>query len=227
MWEAPDDVAQEHINDLFNILSSGARRVVVVTMPDIGRTPRFSGTKEGSWVSELVSQYNTSLLLRLQTLRERFNGEEGYQVTTIDGAHIFEVLLAQDKWDIENPLLDVNVPGTDKKEEVRKEAQKTLNFVTEELLENRAFDDAWKLKGRSKAEVISKKIESEKVAFFADSVHPSAEAHYAIAAMACEMMSKKGLYCNKDNYTFEQAVADSKENDPSLGPAIKPEKEEL
>ncbi|MGI9279781.1 MAG: SGNH/GDSL hydrolase family protein [Endozoicomonas sp.] len=226
MWADPDDVAQEHINDIFNILSSGARRVVVVLLPDIGKTPRFIGTEEGLKVSGLIEKYNDSMEQRLQLLRERFNGEGGYQVTTIHGDHIFDVLLAQDRWDTVNPLLDVEVPGVDK-EDVRKEAKATQNFVTQELVENRAFDDNWKLKGRSKAEATSIKVVDKKVAFFADSVHPSAEAHYAIAKMACEMMSEKGLYCNPANYPLSKAREDSKDHDPTLGASIKPERDEL
>ncbi|WP_062260729.1 SGNH/GDSL hydrolase family protein [Endozoicomonas arenosclerae] len=227
MWADPDDVSQEHINDIFNILLSGARRVVVVLLPDIGRTPRFNGTDEGRQVTSLITKYNDSMEQRLQLLRARFNGEGGYQVTTIHADRIFDVLLAQEHWDTVNPLLDVEVPGVDKKEEVRKEAEATRNFVVQELVDNHAFDDNWKLKGRSRQEATSKKVVDKKVAFFADSVHPSAEAHYAIAKMACEMMSEKGLYCDPANYPLSKAREDSRYHDPTLGAAIKPERDEL
>ncbi|WP_281646791.1 SGNH/GDSL hydrolase family protein [Parendozoicomonas sp. Alg238-R29] len=207
-WSDPDDVAQEHARNVWHILSAGAQRVAVVLLPDISDTPRYHPNrsepknKEALFISDLVQRYNTSLLMRLNLLREEFHGSNSYQVMTIDGNKMFKELQAEKKWDITNPILDIAVPGTDlaTTQTAKKEPE---NFVIQELKQNRAFDDTWNILG---ARIYDS---DETMPFFADSVHPSAEAHYAIAEKACQMMSTDfNIPCSINNYPPEQAKAD-------------------
>ena len=215
-WAEPSDVAQEHVNDVWNLLAAGARKVVVVTLPDISKTPRFKGTKDERKMAQLIRDYNTHLTTRLNDLRWRFGGDNHFQVITIHGDRMFEELLAEERWDVDEPLLDVQIPGMDVKEPLEEEAENTGNFVNTQLLANKAFDDNWKLTGRTKGSVVNRNVSTGKIAFFADSVHPSAEAHYAIAAKACETVQHYNLPCNPDNYSYQQARADSTQHNPGL-----------
>ena len=171
------------------MLSAGARRVAVVLLPDISDTPRFHPDRskpknaEARHLSSLIQRYNTSLRFRLNLLREEFNGDHGYQVMTIDGYKLFRDLQKQPKWDLENPILDIAIPGVTPETVARAEPKvKGDNFVDLELRKNHGFDDAWYLMGMNSPQL------GNKVPFFADTVHPSAEAHLAIAKWACEVM---------------------------------------
>ena len=218
LWDKPGDIAQEHIHDIWNILSSGAKKVAVVTMPDIGQSPRFKGTKRGKKVSSLVQEYNEHLEFRLSILRGLFKGDNSYQLITIHGDQLFAELLKEDRWDVEHPLLDVAIPGVDPKEEREAVAEERGDFVTAELLENKSFDDNWVLEQKSPQEAVATNVLPNKTAFFADSVHPSAEAHYAIATKACKILASFNIPCNPEHYTYEQAKRDSTQNNPNLGP---------
>ncbi len=82
--------------DVWNVLDAGARRVAVVLLPGISNVPRFhpdhSQPKDhtAQALSNMVNRYNTSLLMRLNLLREEFNGDGGDQVMTIDGNQMFK-----------------------------------------------------------------------------------------------------------------------------------------
>ena len=206
-WEDPDDVAQEQEHDIRNVLDAGATRVAVVLLPDISRTPRFHNTDRASKVSGLITVYNASMTMRLARIWEDYGGAKTDRVATIDGNRLFTELQNEDRWDLEHPVLNVPIPGVDDEDEVeskqatrRRKARDDNDFVSTELLENRAFDDNWRIRKGSRAEA------SNGIPFFADSVHPSAEAHYAIAKKACLMMAKDfNIPCDPNNYTEKQA----------------------
>ncbi|MCL6268921.1 SGNH/GDSL hydrolase family protein [Sansalvadorimonas sp. 2012CJ34-2] len=210
-WSDPDEVAQEHARDVWKILDAGARRVAVVLLPDISDTPRYHPDpskpkdKESLHISNLIQKYNTSLIMRLNLLREQYHGDNGYQLVTVDGARMFKELLKEDRWDVSHPILDIAVPGTDGPVERASAADSAQpdNFVLRELKKNKGFADTFHIKG------MNIQPEQSKTKFFADSVHPSSDAHYAIAAKACVIMQKQfAVPCSPDNYTFEQAKAD-------------------
>ncbi len=208
-WSDPDDVAQEYASDVWNILAAGAQRVAVVTLPDISKTPRFANSRDKQLLSDNIKRYNESLVMRLNLLREEFGSENSHRVMTIDGFQIFQELLSNTEfWDVENPLLDIPIPGMDEEdsvvEAVRKESEENKDFVTTELTENNAFSDNWRIRSDLKKTGGSRKV------FFADSVHPSAEGHYELSAKACLLMSQKhNIPCNPANYSYQQAVDDS------------------
>ena len=211
-WDNPDDVAQEHAQDIWNLLHSGASRVAVITLPDISVAPRFQNTSFRKSMHAKWEIYDTSLRFRLNLLREEFGDINGNRLFIIDGQEIFVRLKSDARWDFENPILDIPIPGMDseatRREDVmtqyRAEAKDANNLVRQELLENAAFEDVWQeVRGKFN------KVTKEKTAFFSDSVHPSAEAHYAIAELACEKLSQNNIYCDPQNYTKEQAISDS------------------
>lgn len=204
-WPDPDDVAQEMARDVWNVLDAGARRVAVVLLPDISDVPRFhpdhSQPKDhtAQALSNMVNRYNTSLRMRLNLLREEFNGDGGYQVMTIDGNQMFKSLQTDSRWDLVHPILKIMVPGVD---DISLERETVPdNFVENELRENGSFQDTWAIKGDNP-------ISAGKIPFFADSVHPSSEAHYTIAKHVCGMMATTfHIPCNPDNYRAELALA--------------------
>ncbi|CAM3790048.1 SGNH/GDSL hydrolase family protein [Parendozoicomonas haliclonae] len=208
-WSDPDDVAQEMARDIWMTLDAGAQRVAVVLLPDISDTPRFHPDRsqgksaEALAISSLIQRYNTSLRMRLNLLREEFHGANGYQVVTIDGDRMFKLLQADPRWDLERPILDIAVPGVDV---VSTEgAPVGNNFINTELKKNQGFRDTFGIRG---ANVIA----PGNVPFFADTVHPSADAHYAIAVAACRTMSEDfNIPCNPDNYTEAMALAEAQQ----------------
>ncbi len=63
---------------------------------------------------------------------------------------------------------------------------------------------AFRIRGRKDPNPIS----AGKIPFFADSVHPSSDAHYAIARHVCGIMPTTfHIPCNPDNYRTELALA--------------------
>ena len=205
-WPDPNDVAQEYARDVWNILSAGAKHVAVGLLPDLSDTPRFypdrskPKSQKALEVSSLVERYNTSLRMRLNLLGEEFSSENGYQIITIDGDKLFKELQADNRWDVTNPILDIDIPGMEPVTTTTDTAQQ--NFVTTELRNNREFDDTWHIKG-------TRTPAKGKVPFFADTVHPSAEAHYAIAENICLLLQDNfNITCSKNNYSREQAKAD-------------------
>ncbi len=186
-WSDPGDVAQEYARDIWTVLSAGARRVAVVLLPDVSDTPRFYPDRsqpkstQARHLSSLIQNYNTSLSMRLNLLREEFGGDNGYQVMTIDGQRLFAELQKQPHWDLEHPILDIEIPGMAPAAEPEVKAE---NFIDRELRKNKGFEDTWHIQGVNQAS-------GDKVPFFADTVHPSVEAHHAIAKWACSLMRDK------------------------------------
>ena len=185
-------------------------------MPDISLTPRFQETdearEEGKEIQSLIERYNTSLRMRLNLLREELKEDDVYQLVTIDGTEMFATLMKLEGWDFTTPLLEILIPGVDKPEEkISSLAESRSDYITAELAENKAFRDNWRLSigedGHSRDATPFQ--ETNGTAFYADSVHPSAEAHYEIAKFSCKQLQKFNIPCDRANYPIEEAKEDS------------------
>ncbi|KEI70547.1 SGNH/GDSL hydrolase family protein [Endozoicomonas elysicola] len=215
-WHDPDDIAQEQAQDIYNVLQAGAQRVIVFVLPDITAAPRFLNSPERQELHEKWRVYNASLSMRINLLRETFPQHSGYRVMKIDGEEVFGTLRNDPQWDFEHPILNIPIPGMDDAEEVekerqariaekRKEAEQQHNIVTQELLSNAAFDDSWQPIRDHFSQVTP-----GKTAFYSDSVHPSAEAHYAIAEQTCQILAERfNIPCDTHHYSKEQAIKEA------------------
>ncbi|WP_299726240.1 SGNH/GDSL hydrolase family protein [uncultured Endozoicomonas sp.] len=220
-WDDPDDIAQEQAQDIYNVLQAGAQRVIVFLLPDITAAPRFLNSPMRSELHEKWLKYNASLSMRINLLREAFPENHGYRVMKIDGEEVFSTLRKDPQWDFVHPILDIPIPGMDDAEAVeiernafitekRREAEEQKNFVSQELLNNAAFDDNWQPTGERFSQVTPLKT-----AFYSDSVHPSAEAHYAIAEETCVMISERfNIPCDTGNYPKNQAIKEALKRKP-------------
>lgn len=208
-WNNPDDIAQEHSHDIWSVLNAGAKRVIVIILPDISTTPRFKNSPERLTISNNWLNYNKSLRSRLELLREEFSEDSPYRLMTVDAQEIFQKLQQEPGWDHDNPILDVPISGVDDSDDTaetqrselikkkKDEAQEQNNVINAELYNNVALEDTWLTKGlRATPETDTKKIR-----FYSDSVHPSYEAHLAIARLLCDKMSADfNIPCSPANY---------------------------
>ena len=215
-WQDPDDIAQEQAQDIHNVLQAGAQRVIVFLLPDITSAPRFLNAPERQELHEKWRAYNASLSMRINLLRESFPQHSGYRVMKIDGEEVFEILRKDPQWDFVHPILNIPIPGIDDNGEVekdrqaliaqkRKEAEQQRNIVTQELLSNAVFDDSWQ-PVRDHFSLVT----PGKTAFYSDGVHPSAEAHYAIAEQTCGILEERfNIPCDTRNYPEELAIKEA------------------
>ncbi|WP_257294774.1 SGNH/GDSL hydrolase family protein [Endozoicomonas sp. YOMI1] len=215
-WQDPDDIAQEQAQDIYNVLQAGAQRVIVFLLPDITSAPRFLNAPERQELHEKWRAYNASLSMRINLLRESFPQHSGYRVMKIDGEEVFEILRKDPQWDFVHPILNIPIPGIDDNGEVEKdrqalisqkriEAEQQRNIVTQELLSNAVFDDSWQPVRDHFSQVTP-----GKTAFYSDSVHPSAEAHYAIAEQTCQILEERfNIPCDTSNYPKELAIKEA------------------
>ncbi|WP_066017047.1 SGNH/GDSL hydrolase family protein [Endozoicomonas atrinae] len=222
-WHDPDDIAQEQAQDIYNVLQAGAQRVIVFILPDITAAPRFLNSPERQELHEKWRVYSASLSMRINLLRETFPQHSGYRVMKIDGEEVFGTLRKDPQWDFEHPILNIPIPGMDDAEEVekerqarivekRKEAEQQHNIVAQELLSNAAFDDSWQPIRDHFSQVIP-----GKTAFYSDSVHPSAEAHYAIAEQTCQILKERfNIPCDTSNYPIELAIKEAQQRKHEL-----------
>ncbi|MGO0306008.1 SGNH/GDSL hydrolase family protein [Endozoicomonas acroporae] len=222
-WQEPDDIAQEQAQDIYNVLQAGAQRVIVFSLPDITSTPRFLNAPERQELHEKWRVYNASLSMRINLLRKAFPQHSGYRVMKIDGEEVFEVLRQDPQWDFVHPILNIPIPGIDDDGEVeldrraliaqkRKEAEQQRNIITRELLNNAAFDDSWHPVRNHLSQ-----IAPGKTAFYSDSVHPSAEAHYAIAEQVCQILEDRfNIPCDTSNYPEALAIKEAQDRKHQL-----------
>ncbi len=65
--------AADAVNDSLDKLArSGAKRIVVMNLPDVSRTPTFSGRNDGADVAQKVKTFNQLLAAAVAKLRERY-----------------------------------------------------------------------------------------------------------------------------------------------------------
>lgn len=215
-WADPDSIAQEQAQDIYTVLVSGAKRVIVFMLPDISVAPRYLHSASKKLIHQQWQHYTASLSMRINLLRETFTDYLGYQIMKIDAEAIFNDLRKDPMWDLENPILAIPIPGVDDADAKekhrndtlvlnRQKAQQQHNYINQELLSNAVFDDSWQSISGHYANV-----QPGKTAFFSDSVHLSAEAHFAVAEVVCDKLKNDfNIGCDSNNFTKDQAIKEA------------------
>jgi len=176
------------------LYAAGARRFVVVNLPDLGRTPAVLLNKSyqpevrtsdegrrirlGRRLSELTARHNAKLLRALQQAGREMNGET---IVLVDTEEAVELMLAGRALDGSRRRFDYGFSLAP--------LQKTLRHYRSVLtLQDRCYSAGY-LGSGDPATVCA---EADR-AFFWDSVHPTSHTHCWIAYFVARAMHREGM----------------------------------
>ena len=177
LFQNPSTVIQAQTEVIEEAIDKGAKNIVWMNLPDIGKSPRYlnGSVKDRTKVSDLVSKHNQLLKEQLDALNVKY-APQNIKLLLLDVNSIFDNLLERSKSYgfsvIDQPCSTFPVPGLHDETKAKMQSVYSVSALNGQICNNPKQHVFW------------------------DDVHPTTTTHKIVAQKVCEILLNNGFQCN-------------------------------
>jgi phospholipase/lecithinase/hemolysin len=180
-----DNVLDSITSAMQKLVKAGAKRFVVMGVPNIGETPKFVKTTDRDVLNAAVEQHNQRLMKRIEAMKEQNPELDILYVDTQD--YLQRALVDPEKYgfyNVKDACIDVKFPMFHK---IINRTPFPHNYVMQYMQVLQYRDSSF-----APGETNYRVCDAPEDYLFWDEIHPSTKAHHLMAYEVCLEMSKHG-----------------------------------
>ncbi len=229
MHDNPGDVVKAQKRSIEMMIRHGARHIIWVNMPDMGRTPRFlkADFKTRSQVKYLISLHNQWHLNTLNQMKAE-HGKKGVNIHLMDARALFWKVLnnaiAFNITNVTEPCAAVSLPGADGGSVPKQPEGAIASLVRNSARTGMAPLIGTEVYSNPQLAHIFQASEKEPTVCsnpdqyaFWDDVHPTTRFHKIFAELICDELKALGYQCDKSRQPVTPALTPKPVSSPRAG----------